>query len=266
MHIQRSEVNLRSMVQSAHTYSEKLSLFADLSPAEREELVKASRVREIQKGGQLFRHGDDCTSFFIVASGAVRVHRETPEGKAVTLHIAIVGDTLGDHEVFEHRATYQAGAVAAEDSIVLEYPSRWIMEKIREHSSLALNMLAAISHSSSRMAVDKEHLVTLKTPQRIGCFLLRLCHLHQLNPHNFTLPYTKATIASKLGMEPESFLRALAKLKEVGVTVNGHEVQIASVDALDAYVCNACSVSGDCGTCEQVNHHAGFAMVHKCAK
>jgi CRP-like cAMP-binding protein len=242
------------MTINAFHLAEKLSLFSDLSTIERDELVRASRVRTLKKGDHVFYHGDASASFFIVVSGAIRTHRETPDGKEVTLHIAIVGDTLGDHEMFENKPSYQTSAIAAEDSLVLEYPVRWIREKIREHSALALNMLAAVSKSSSRMTIDREHMVTLKTPQRIGCFLMRLCDIHQLDPKKFTLPYSKATIASKLGMEPESFSRALAKLKEIGVMVNGNEVSIHSVSALNDYVCSACSVSEDCETCDHLHN------------
>ena len=237
------------MSQAIHNLFEKLALFADLSAAERDELIRASRIRNLKKNDFAFHHGAPCSSFFIVAGGAIRVHRETPDGKEVTLNIAIVGDTLGDHEMFENRDSYQSSALATEDSILIEYSTEWIKQKIREHSDLALNMLATISKSSSRLAIDKEHLVTLKTPQRIACFLLRLCALHDFNPSHFVLPYSKITIASKLGMEPESFSRALVKLKEVGVTVNGHDVQIANAPALENYVCSACSIAEDCESC-----------------
>lgn len=237
------------MPQSAYQLAENLSLFSELSQNERKELAVASRVRQLKKGERLFHHGDKCTSFFIVGEGAIKIHRETPEGKGITLHIAIVGDTLGDNEMFEHKSTYLASAEAVEDSVLLEYPIGWILQKIREHSGLALNMLAAVSKCSSRMTVDREHIVTLKTPQRVGCFLLRLCDLHQLNPSKFTLPYSKSTIASKLGMEPESFSRALAKLKEIGVTVSGSEISITDIIALDEYTCRSCSISEDCETC-----------------
>lgn len=252
------------MAHNVSLMAERLSLFSDLSAAERSELVGASRMRHFRKGEFVFHHGDENACFYIVGSGAVRVHRETPDGKEITLHIAIVGDTLGDHEMFENKPSYQASAVAAEDSAVLEYPVKWIKQKIRDNSGLALNMLAAISKSSSRMSVDREHMVTLKTPQRIGCFLLRLCDLHELDPKHFSLPYSKATIASKLGMEPESFSRALSKLKEVGVNVVGNDVNIASLHTLNDYVCSACSISEDCDTCDHI--HESYSHLRELGK
>ncbi len=237
------------------TLFDKLSLFSNLTPAEREELLETSRLQDFKKGTPIFHHGTPVSSFYIIADGAVRLYRETPEGKEITLTIAILGDMLGDHELFENKPTYQAHAVAAEDCLLLTYNSNWIKKKVQEHSSLTLNMLAAISKKGSRSTIDREQLVTMKTPQRIGCFLLHLCDVFNLNPKSFVLPYSKATIASKLGMEPESFSRALGKLKDIGVTVQGNNVSIADSSTLERFVCRSCSTAEDCKTCHiyQIN-------------
>ncbi len=50
------------------------------------------------------------------------------------------------------------------------------------------------------------------------------------------LPYEKALIASRLGMQPESFSRALKQLRPLGVEVRGDDVTISDIKALAAYV------------------------------
>jgi len=50
------------------------------------------------------------------------------------------------------------------------------------------------------------------------------------------LPYEKALIASRLGMQPESFSRALKRLKPIGVEVRGDDVTITDIRSLCAYV------------------------------
>jgi CRP-like cAMP-binding protein len=51
-----------------------------------------------------------------------------------------------------------------------------------------------------------------------------------------TLPLDKSLIAARLGMQPETFSRALAKLKTVGVHSAGHDVVIKDLDALRAMI------------------------------
>ena len=49
------------------------------------------------------------------------------------------------------------------------------------------------------------------------------------------LPYEKALIAARLGMKPESFSRAMARLRGLGVYVEGEQVAISDVERLAAY-------------------------------
>ncbi|HEY9163336.1 MAG TPA: helix-turn-helix domain-containing protein, partial [Magnetovibrio sp.] len=47
-----------------------------------------------------------------------------------------------------------------------------------------------------------------------------------------TLPMDKSLIAARLGMQPETFSRALAKLKSAGVENSGSDIVIQDVDQL----------------------------------
>jgi hypothetical protein len=50
------------------------------------------------------------------------------------------------------------------------------------------------------------------------------------------LPVEKALIAARLGMQPETLSRGLARLRRVGVVVHAREVEIPDVAALRALV------------------------------
>jgi hypothetical protein len=61
------------------------------------------------------------------------------------------------------------------------------------------------------------------------------------------LPYDKTLIASRLGMKPETFSRALAKLKEqTGIRIVGPTVYIDRLQTLVSYTCNHCSTHFPC--------------------
>lgn len=234
---------------NAHAHvTEKLALFSGLPENARKELVRAARHCRFMKDESIFLHADPASSLFILARGAVRVHRQTPQGAEVTLHIAGPGDVLAGPEMFEGRSHYQASATAMMDSMLFTYPHRWVRSKMQEYPRFALNMLAAISRNASRAVIDKEHLSVLKAPQRVGCFLMQICDRQHVDPKHFFLPYGKATIASRLGMPPESLSRALAMLRDIGVSVKGNEICIADLGALDDYACGFCSVAWDCET------------------
>ena len=63
----------------------------------------------------------------------------------------------------------------------------------------------------------------------------------------FSFPYDKALAAQRLGMKPETFSRALAQLKPLGVTIKGPEIAIDSFSCLTAYCCGHCTAQpGEC--------------------
>jgi hypothetical protein len=96
--------------------------------------------------------------------------------------------------------------------------------------------------------VEAEHQATMSAAQLVACFLQRLCVLYSFTPSGFDLPYSKTLIASRLGMELETFSRTLNKLKEHGILVEGNHVKITDLAKIGEYVCGACSISGECTT------------------
>lgn len=230
-----------------------IPLFRDLTETSRQELITAGKWRELKKGEQLFMHGEPLHSFYLMIDGAIRKFRETPEGKEITVELVMRGDMVGASHIFESFTTYQWTAAATENSTLLEYPIGWFKDRVKRDGTLAVNLLAAMSHQTHTATVDAEHLVTFTAAQRVSCFLLRLCSLYDLDPSQFELPFSKSTIASKLGMELETFSRSLQKLKEVGIHVKGAQVAIQDLPQLECFACGHCSISEDCETLANVH-------------
>src|SRR5687767_10986698 len=122
-----------------------LPLFHDIPADEYKALIASGKIHSLAEGRSLFMHGDLLKSFYIVTNGAIRQFRETPDGKEITIDLAVRGDIVGGSHIFDTFKTYQWGAVAAEDTDVMEFPIFWFKERIKEHATLALNMLAALS-------------------------------------------------------------------------------------------------------------------------
>ena len=61
--------------------------------------------------------------------------------------------------------------------------------------------------------------------QRLVAWILAMIERAD-TPHEITLPYGKATLAARLGVEPETLSRDLARLAPLGVTVRGRTLTI----------------------------------------
>ncbi len=138
--------------------------------------------------------------------------------------------------------------MAVEDTSLLEFTAVWLRENARKYPTFALNLIGVIAEQMHMAEVEAEQQAHMSAAQLVACFLQRLCVLYEFDPKGFDLPYSKTLIASRLGMELETFSRTLAKLKEQGIVVKGSRVAITDLSRIEEYVCRSCSIAGDCPT------------------
>lgn len=225
-----------------------LPLFTGLTEQEKDLLLKGGRLHKVPRGQMLFAHGDPVTHFYIVVSGTMQLFRATADGHEKTIAVAKSGHTMCEDEIMDSCHGHRVNSMAVEDTTVLEFPVSWLKETAKKHSTFALNLLSLISNRAHMAEVEAEHQATMSAAQLVACFMQRLCVLYGFSPKGFDLPYSKTLIASRLGMELETFSRTLNKLKEHGITVEGNHVKITDLGRISDYVCGMCSISGECST------------------
>lgn len=223
-------------------------LFSGMSEQEKDALIREGRVRNITRGEMLFAHGDQVTHFYMVVSGAIQLFRTNPDGHEKTTAIAKTGQTICEDEIMDSQFTHRSNAVAVEDAAVMEFPVAWLKDAVRKNSVFALNLLYLIAGRAHMAEMEAEHQATMSAAQLVACFFQRMCVLYDFNPNGFDLPYSKTLIASRLGMELETFSRTLPKLKDHGITVTGNHVVIDDIKHVGEYVCGHCSVADACRT------------------
>lgn len=229
-----------------------LPLFAGLGESEKNELLRGGKTRHYDSGQNVFLYGDVIRSFYIVCEGAVQLYRETPDGHEMTADVLIVGDAIGETEILQLSPTHKFNALAIKDTVLLEFPVVWLRDNIRKNSLLALNVLGMLSRRMQIATMEAEHKATMTAAQQVACFLERLCILHGFDPHGFELPYSKTLIASRLGMELETFSRALSKIRDHGVSIQGTRIAFKDIEAMESFVCGDCSIAGHCNEHERL--------------
>lgn len=197
-------------------------------------LVGSSGPRRYDKGALLFQQGDPASAFFVVLDGWVKIARITPDGSEAVVGVFRRGETFAEAAMFLG-GRYPANAEVVAPSRLLKIDGEVLRRKIRDNPNLALCMLASASHHLKFLVDQIEQIKLLSAPQRIADFLVEQCRTRQ-GPCVVELPYEKALIASRLGMKPESFSRAIGKLRSLGVTVDHEFVTIADVAMLLSFV------------------------------
>ncbi len=234
-----------------------------MTEQDKEALMKGGHIRSCPKGQMLFAHGEPVTHFYAIVKGTFQLFRANPDGNEKTVEVLKSGQTMCESEILDSCRSHRVNAVPVEDSVVLEFPVAWLKEAAKKHNGFALNLLSLISQQAHLAEVEAEHQATMSAAQLVACFLQRLCVLYDFNPSSFDLPYSKTLIASRLGMELETFSRTLAKLKEQGITVEGTRVMIYDLKRIEQYVCGMCSVSEDCATHQSMEKKMRHDAEHK---
>ena len=223
-------------------------LFSGLSEQAVNELASTGKVRNLAKGETLFSHGEPVKNFYIVASGILKLYRINVDGKSKIIEILKAGQTICENEIMDSCKCHRMSAEAVEDVKIFEFPVNWLKESVKKHPDFALNLLSLIANKMYLAEIEMEHQATMSAPQLVACFLQRIAVLHDFDPKSFELPYSKTLIASRLGMEGETFSRTLAKLKDHGILVSGSHVAINDLDKIEQYLCDFCSIADDCST------------------
>jgi len=211
-------------------------LFGAMPQAAVVSLVGTAKPRHYEKGALLFQQDQPASSFFVILDGWVKVARVSPDGSEAVVGIFRRGETFAEASMFLG-GRYPANAEAVVPSRLLRIDGETFRRRIRENPDLSLSMLASASHHLKSLVQHIEQIKLLSAPQRIAEFLLELSD-RQEGPVEVTLPYEKSLIAGRLGMKPESFSRAVGKLRAFGVIVNNGQVTIADVARLAAFARN----------------------------
>lgn len=186
-----------------------------------------------ERGVTLFRQGDPASAFFVVLSGWVKLYRVTPDGLEVVIHVFGKGDTFAEAVMFLG-GRYPACAETVTCARLLRIEASGFRARIRENPELALSMLASASRHMKSLISQIEQIKVRSAPQRIADFLIEALPQGG-GPTTFELPFEKALLANKLGMKPESFSRALLKLRAHGVTVDKETVRVEDPDKLQNF-------------------------------
>ncbi len=232
-------------------------LFKSLQDDTLENLIRTASSSMHPKKKILFIHEEKAERFFLIKSGWVKLFRETLEGDQAVIDILTRGHLFGEMSVFDG-GLYPYSAEVVEKSEIISLPTHILKSEIENNHKFAVAFLNAMATSRNRQDHEIEHRVIQNASQRIGCFLLRLDkNEREEGLIKIHLPYDKTLVAARLGMQPETFSRALSKLKkETGIRVKGSYIEMDSLDPLSNYSCVACSSEFPCRDLSETELHS----------
>lgn len=218
-------------------------MFDGLGSEHAEFLAAQSRPIVLPAGQVLFRKGTPSTGFYVVRDGRMQLTVSNSEGTVKVLEIIGTGGAFG-HAVMFLREPYPVDASALVDTHLVFVPASAVDRILDGDPAMARLMLASMARRLQAKVQDIAMLSLQSASQRIVAYILGAMRDRgddEAGPRGpsamVELPALKQVLASRLGMTPETFSRAIRTLSGAGLlSVDGSTVHIPDVDALDAYV------------------------------
>ena len=225
-------------------------LFADLELSVLEEFASQAMVRSYPKHTLLCEPAQEAKHFYLVKSGWVKLYRDSLDGQEAVLDVLNAQQFFGETAYFSDNS-YSWYAESIEDLELIQFPTSLLHKHIEQTPRLALNMIAAMSRHRAQQDGEIERFMLQNAPQRLGCFLLRLLPADAAKSEgpcpSIQLPYNKSLLATRLGMTPETFSRALKTLqKNTDIKASGFTITIGNFESLRDYTCRSCSNTFPC--------------------
>ena len=207
-----------------------LPLFKGMAPPRLQSLLADASVRRYTRHTMLFMQGDPAERFYVVFDGWVKLFRETPDGQETVIAVFARGESFAEAASFAE-GLFPVGAEVIEEARLLVVPASSFTQRLRENPQLAINMLGSMSQHLRGLVQQVEQRTVKSAAQRVSAFLLRLSAEDGAGV-GISLPTDKALVAARLGMQPETLSRALAKLRTIGVETKDRRITISDVGAL----------------------------------
>lgn len=207
-------------------------LFRDLDRAVLAQIAQRARWRELEAGEPLFAKNDPGNRFFLVKAGTIKLFLLAEDGQEHVMEL------IGREHLFAEAVMFMGGrypvhAAALEPTRLIAFDADFFLGLLRHDADLCLALLAAMSRRVHGLVTEIDRLTLQTGAQRFAQYLLAQPAQKNADTRTVRLPASKQTIASLLGIQPETLSRILSKLRDEGlIQINAETVVVLKPDAL----------------------------------
>jgi CRP-like cAMP-binding protein len=222
----------KSMVEmEGEALLRKVSIFADLSPAELAQIASRCTPVLARRGTMIVAEQEAGSTLYIIVRGQVKVSHIASDGREVILAILRDGDVFGEMALLDGKAR-SASVIALEDTELLSLRRSDFLNLLNERPSIAISLLRELA---GRIRACDQQISSLSLRDAIGraaTALIQLAHKagKPLGP-TMVIPRIplQRELANMAGTARETISRALkhfesqGEIKRVGRRVFIHD-------------------------------------------
>jgi CRP/FNR family cyclic AMP-dependent transcriptional regulator len=208
-------------------------VFSQLSADDCDALARRCGFRRYARNEVVFAQGDKGGSVYIVAQGSVALSASTHDGGTIVMAVLRPPKSFGELAVIDGGPRV-ATATAREATVLVTIPEAVFLSTIAAHSSVAMNLLKALSgliRSVDDVAID---LVLVDLPSRVVKFLLGAIDPRTPSDADgfqaVDMRISQTELARIVGGSRQSVNKALMSLEATG-TIRRHGARVVAVHA-----------------------------------
>ncbi len=226
------------------TFDDKIALFKqaelfrDLDAAILSVLTKHAVVKRLRRNEILFLAGEPAKGLYVIASGAMRAFRTSPDGREQVIHVERAVTTIGEVPVFDE-GKYPSTTAAEEPTTLYFLDKHLVLRTAVEHPQLALAAVKLLATRLRRCAELVETLSLHEVGPRLARLLYEEARSHGIETEDgvkVKLKLTHNQLSARIGTVREVVTRMLIRLQEQGLIVHdGKDILVPDMKVLSAY-------------------------------
>lgn len=208
-------------------------LFSQLPEKVFQDVCQLANLKRLDAQASLMHQGDPAKRFFLLVSGQIKLHRATGEGQENLVEIIHAGQTFAEALLFSEARCYPVTATALKDSVLVSIEGTHYRKALEEQPKICLAILGSMSIHLHQRLKDIDTLTLSNASRRVINFLFQ-----ERDPvsGDVVLQVSKRLVASKLGIQPETFSRILHRLVEGGlIEMHRRNIRILAEEELAVY-------------------------------
>ena len=163
----------------------------------------------------------------------MKLHRVVCDGQEKLVEVIRAGESFAEALLFTGAPTYPVSATALKASLLASLNGPHYRRMLEQHPSICLDILGTLSIRLHQRLNEIDTLTLANASHRVVRFLYQS---QEDDSGVVTLDVPKRLIASKLGIQPETFSRILHRLIESGmISVQRRRIEILDSRGLAAY-------------------------------
>ena len=211
---------------------QRSELFGSLSDRSIELIASGAQVSSVERKAQIVSAGDYSPGIRLILSGLVKLSIYSHHGHEKVIAMLDEGKAFGQAEIFSGQPFhYDARAIRKVDLMTISRES--VQTVSQSDGQFNKSLVQCLSRQFDALVRDIKYASGYTVSQRLVSFLLYRASGQSGSEALVELGITKAVLASRLGMSPESFSRTLRYLQDRKlVSVENKQIRIHNVRAL----------------------------------